>query len=96
MSDRLFYVCQCPVCEQGLCRVRVSTTEEQASFGCVVCDECDATWTDPTLKERFKQPSPEFPVCPKCDVQLWGEQSRWADEVDLCLLGWFSQSIAES
>ena len=91
MNNRLFYVCHCPICQQGLCRVRVSTTDDQSIFGCVVCDECEATWTNPSLDERYQQLDPEVPICPKSHVQLWGEMSRWADEVDLSLLGWRSQ-----
>ena len=95
MNERFFFVGPCPICEQGLCRVRVCTTDDQALFGCVVCDECEATWTDPTLHERFSQANPEVPVCPKSNIQLWGEQSRWADEEDLCSLGWNTQSITD-
>jgi hypothetical protein len=96
MNDRCPIVGSCPICEQGRCRVRVCTTDEHATYGCVVCDECEATWFDPTLGERFQQPSPELPVCPKCNVQLWGQNSRWADEVDLCLLGWYSKLIFDN
>lgn len=64
-------------------------------FGCVVCDECEATWTDPTLTKRFLQPSIEHPVCPHCQSPIWSRSSRWADDVDLTMLGWYSQPMMD-
>jgi hypothetical protein len=89
MSETIYYVGECPLCEQGLCRIRVCFARCQI-FGCVVCDECEATWTDPTLEQRFSQPCSAEPICPKCGVGFWTDQSRWGDVADICLLGWKS------
>ncbi len=96
MNEPFYFVRYCPICEQGRCRVRISTTRDHRMFGCVVCDECEATWLDPSLEQRFRQPNPEVPVCPQSNVQLWGEMSRWANRDDLCLLGWYTSPWAKT
>ncbi len=88
----MYYICPCPVCEQGLCRVRVCEAEDRC-FACVVCDECEAIWTDPTLEVRLPRSSEESPKCPNCDIEIWSESTRWADAADLCLLGWYSKNM---
>ena len=50
----LIYVKQCPVCGDGLCRVRVCHDLQRGRLtGCILCDECETVWTDPTLKQKF-------------------------------------------
>jgi hypothetical protein len=83
------YVRTCPLCEQGRCRVRVGEADDRI-FSCVVCDECEATWSDPGMRQRFPQPSAEQPTFPYHRSSLWGPGTRWADTADLCLLGAYS------
>jgi ssDNA-binding Zn-finger/Zn-ribbon topoisomerase 1 len=92
-----YYVGTCPVCEQGLCRVRIYDSNNQF-LSCVVCDECDATWTDTSLckSSRFRQPGSEVSVFPGSDIDLWGEPTRWANADDLLLLGWSSKNFVDA
>jgi hypothetical protein len=60
-------------------------------FGCVVCDECDSTWFDPSMEKVFIQSDPEKPVCPQSGLLLWGSSSHWADKAEMSLLGWYKR-----
>ncbi|TWU04876.1 hypothetical protein [Stieleria varia] len=93
----------CPVCGGGLCGVRIcgvdspdhlaAYSEQDSSVrlpphGLVICDECEAIWLEPDLQSDHLYADPIDSRCPICSESLWGEQSRWADEKDLKLLGW--------
>ena len=54
MSSKIYYVSNCPVCEQGLVRVRTCLSEH-AMHGIFLCDECEAAWQDPQLLHRIRQ-----------------------------------------
>ena len=91
MANEIHYVEHCPICEQGLVRIRATIDDAGQMYGCVVCDECESTWTDPTMKTRFIQTNPEKPVCPASGIALWGESSHWADKAEMSLLGWYKR-----
>ena len=76
----------CPICQHGRCRIRVCEGN-RLLHGFVVCDECEATWPDPTLQDRFAQKQ-EQALCPYCGEAVFASIGRWADRIDLCLLGW--------
>jgi hypothetical protein len=82
MNKFLFFVDHCPVCEQGLVRIR-SRIHQRKLEGFCVCDECEAAWKDPSLTERIHRDQ-------LSEEQLWGEQTRWAPIDEICLLGWYS------
>ncbi|XZE34451.1 hypothetical protein SH501x_005271 [Pirellulaceae bacterium SH501] len=106
--NKLLYIRQCPVCEQGLARPRICrppsprTASEKASNNAVsrqiepnsvafvICDECDAVWTDPTFMERITTKVDSDPACPQCQEPLWGPQSHWATLEEIYLLGWYN------
>lgn len=52
MSPTIFYIAQCPICEQGLVRVRIHSERRNLS-PFFVCDECDAAWSDVKLSSRL-------------------------------------------
>ncbi|WP_345321908.1 hypothetical protein [Novipirellula rosea] len=56
--------------------------------GLVVCDECDAIWLEPDLTSRHQYPNGCDARCPVCLEPLWGNQSRWASQTDIEVLGW--------
>ncbi|GAA5507173.1 hypothetical protein [Novipirellula caenicola] len=56
--------------------------------GLVVCDECEAIWLEPDLTSRHQYPNGCDARCPVCMAPLWGDQSRWASQADLEVLGW--------
>lgn len=87
----LIYIRSCPVCGDGLCRVRVCAIDQQL-HGCILCDECDTVWTDPALSERIDPPNEySSPVCPDCGETLWNDTCHWADIQEVCLLGWYDK-----
>lgn len=87
----LIYVRTCPACGDGLCRVRVCTHENKLA-GCVVCDECETVWTDPSMSEKFTEGVDSYTAsCPDCGRSLWEDTSHWADIQEVCLLGWYDK-----
>jgi len=91
MTSQLIYVESCPVCGDGLCRIRICVTNQRLT-GLVLCDECEAMWTNPTMQERIPASSNESePMCPSCDQSVWGNQAHWASIGEVCLLGWFDR-----
>ena len=87
----LIYVQSCPTCGDGLCRIRVCTRGDRLS-GCVVCDECESVWTDPSLREKFTEGlEANSACCPDCMHCLWEDQCHWADIQEVCLLGWYDK-----
>ena len=85
----LIYVGKCPVCGDGLCRVRVCQHRGKLT-GCILCDECETVWTDPTLKVKYTQGAvAATPCCPDCGQSLWDSKSHWGDIPEVCLLGWY-------
>ena len=89
MTSQLIYVSSCPVCGDGLCRIRVCEKDQRLA-GMVLCDECEALWTDPTMTQRVLRKAGDMdPICPSTGQSVWGEQSRWANVGEICLLGWF-------
>lgn len=91
MTVPLIYVESCPVCGDGLCRIRVCITDQRLT-GCVLCDECEAVWTDPSLQERVsRKPNADDPECPSCGLSLWSKNAHWANVGEVCLLGWYDR-----
>jgi hypothetical protein len=87
-SVPLHSVDECPICGCGLCGIRICGLGTERPHGLVVCDECEAIWTEPDTSVANLWRDPEDPRCPICQEPLWGAQSRWARREDLELLGW--------
>ena len=77
----MFYVGFCPVCEGGAVGIRVC---ESGKHAVLLCDECDALWTKPDLKEDAAFPDQPHLPCPHCGASLWKKPAHWAnrEEVD--------------
>jgi hypothetical protein len=88
-DSKIIYVESCPICGDGLCRIRICISNQKVT-GFVLCDECEAMWTDPFMQERVPTNSDETnPQCPSCGQSIWGQNSHWANIGEVCLLGWF-------
>ncbi len=85
------YAGNCPVCECGLRRVRVTRTPEGRLQGFVMCDECEATWLTPDITSPYRFPDPDDPRSPVADVSLYGPQSHWATLDEVRDLQWLDQ-----
>ena len=91
MDSQIIYVESCPICGDGLCRIRICVLNQRIS-GMVLCDECDAMWTDPSMKQRVLNTCADSdPSCPSCGLSVWDEKMHWANVGEVCMLGWFDQ-----
>jgi hypothetical protein len=81
----------CSICGCGLCGIRICGFDTDKPHGLVVCDECEALWTQPDTRTPHMWRDAEHPHCPICDAPLWGAHSRWATREDLEKLGWQQQ-----
>jgi hypothetical protein len=77
----------CPVCQQGLCGIRVCE-DEYGLRGLVICDECEAIWLDPNLGQPHLYVDPVAPVWPDYHHSLWGPYTHWASLAEIEQLGW--------
>lgn len=89
----LHSVDSCPVCGGGLlgirlCHGNVRQGGDLASpHGLVICDECEAIWTEPDSQTAHQYPAAEDARCPICETQLWNG-SHWAGRDEVARLGW--------
>ena len=87
MSGWLIYVRHCPVCGQGLARVRTHACGQDQRF-CLVCDKCDSTWQTPT-SNIYTQVDPSHATFPETAISVWSGDSRWAGLVETIQAGWY-------
>lgn len=71
------HIGECPVCVNGLARVR-TCGEGESRHLFAICDECEAVWTEPDTAASRRFADAEDPRCPLCDLPLYGEQSHWS------------------
>ena len=87
----LHSIAKCPICEGGLCGIRVCTGDDPTvpiePRGFVLCDECEALWYEPDVRSEHGYVDPESPRCPVCNSGLWGG-SRWATRQEIETIGW--------
>jgi hypothetical protein len=95
MTSYLVHLGTCPVCEGGLRRVRTCGLHTSEIHGLIICEECEAMWTDPGEGATHKYGVSESPACPICHQAIWSDNSRWSTVEDVCLLGWYSVSYIE-
>lgn len=80
----------CPICGDGLCGVRIYQSDNDSTYGMVVCDHCDAVWTEPDLSAQPYFPDTEDERSPIDGQPIWGSASHWADLQECALLGWLT------
>lgn len=84
----MYFVGFCRVCREGLLGIRICGKE---SSPLVVCDECEALWTDPHCTGPSQ--SPRSPGSPANEEDLWGPQSYWARGEDIDRFNWRKYTI---
>jgi len=91
-SERLmYYVGICPQCEEGLLGIRVCGAQSV-----VLCDECDALWSQPLAEDNQPLMMQADPPCPECGASLWDEQAHWAERLEVENTGWWGQVVGEA
>ena len=91
---RMYYVGFCRICGTGPLGLR-------QCGGCkevvVLCDECDAVWTDCGTKGDFAA-KPQFAKegvlpCPHCEASLIEKPSRWAYKKTIDVTPWVQEAL---
>lgn len=93
-SNPWIHIGECPVCVNGLCRVRTCTNDGGEHHFYALCDECEATWTEPDTASQKTFPDAENPRCPICIADLFGPQAHWAHADELRGTRWSEYAIA--
>jgi hypothetical protein len=89
------HIGECPVCADGLCRVRCSVEKDNTKRLYAMCDECEAIWLEPTTTAAHHFPDAEEPLCPLTGVPLYGSSSRWATTEDIRGTKWENEVIVD-
>jgi hypothetical protein len=85
----------CPVCGDGLCRIRCCTSVDGGQHLFAICDECETIWLQPDTSSKRFHPDSRDPKCPITGRELFGEHSRWANTEDIRGTVWESEVIVE-
>ncbi len=88
------HIGECPVCVNGLCRVRTCSANGQRHFF-AMCDECEALWLTPSTQSPRTFADSSEPKCPICQQDLYGEQSHWSVIEELKSTDWMENAIFE-
>ena len=91
MASLQIHFGQCPICEGGLRRSRTCGLLHNDLHGFIMCDECEALWSEPTSPTHHFG-SADSLACPVCGEAVWSENSHWSTLEDVCLLGWYSSA----
>lgn len=89
------HIGECPVCVDGLCRVRCCESEQGEGHLYAMCDECEAIFLEPSTSSERSFPSAESPDCPICARPLYGPQAHWATAQELEHTDWNAAAIFE-
>jgi len=81
----------CPICGDGLCGIRIYQSDRDSTYGLIVCDECDAVWTEPDLSRKPYFPDSEDARSPMDGQPIWSPSSHWADLKECESLGWLGE-----
>ncbi|MBX3423605.1 MAG: hypothetical protein KF752_18770 [Pirellulaceae bacterium] len=87
------HIGECPICGDGLCRVRCYQKGNEARHLYAMCDECEAIWLLPSTSTAHFFPDSEHPLCPISGEFLFGDNSRWASLADLRGSQWENEVI---
>ncbi|QDU90114.1 hypothetical protein Pla175_35140 [Pirellulimonas nuda] len=86
----MYYVGFCRVCTTGPLGVRACGHCGRLS---ILCDECDAAWSDANLAGPPKFASEADLPCPECGKSLVGEPSHWADVSEIHDTPWLREAL---
>lgn len=89
------HIGDCPVCGDGLCRVRFCTGTDGQKHLYALCDECETIWLQPSTHSQRTVPDSENPQCPFSSESLYGPHSRWATTEDIRGTAWEAETIVE-
>ncbi len=82
-SSPWIHIGNCPICGNGLVRLRCSTNGDGEQHLYALCDECEGIWFEPDTSTQVIFPDPDEALCPYTDHALYGPQTRWATLDDI-------------
>jgi hypothetical protein len=89
------HIGECPVCVNGLCRLRTCTASNGSMHFYAMCDECESLWLEPNTDTERMFPDASQPLCPICGERLYGEQAHWSQASELQGTQWATSAIYE-
>lgn len=89
------HIGNCPVCDDGLCRVRCCVDDLGEKHLIALCDECEASWLEPDTLAPHLYPDPQEALWPSTDIPLYGPNTRWATLEDIRGTDWEREAIVE-
>jgi hypothetical protein len=88
----MYYVGFCRICGTGPLGVRACGRCGDLS---ILCDECDALWTNLNTQSAPVSSREESLPCPSCGGSLLDPSSHWARRGEIAATGWLQQAITE-
>ncbi len=86
----MYYVGYCRICTTGPLGVRACGHCGELT---ILCDECDAAWSDANLGGPPTFSSAAELPCPKCGQTLIGEPSHWAGVGEIHGASWLREAL---
>jgi len=84
-NKQMYYVGFCRICGTGPLGLRECGRCESVV---VLCDECDAVWTDADFSARPQFANEGELPCPHCEASLIKKPSRWATKGKINDVAW--------
>jgi len=89
-KKRMYYVGFCRICGTGPLGLRACGSCDSVV---VLCDECDAVWTDAEFSAKpIYAKEGELP-CPHCQASLLDAPSRWATKTMINDADWMQEAL---
>ncbi len=91
-KQQMHYVGFCRICGTGPLGLR-----ECGNCGeiVVLCDECDAAWTDANFAAKPMFAGERDLPCPYCAASLTDAPSQWASESKIAKVAWLQSALKE-
>lgn len=86
----MYYVGECRVCGTGPLGIRACGNCDRVV---ILCDECDAFWTDADLNATPHYADEDDLPCPGCQSSLFDPPSHWASEAEINTTKWLQKAI---
>lgn len=87
MSESPVYVGNCPVCSDGLCKIRICR-DQIGPLPIALCDECEAFWFSPDISQPPRFLEAETGRVGEFACSAWDDNAHWATSEEVAKMGW--------